>query len=512
MALREIIAHFAFDFDAHKADEADKKIEHVKHGAEGAASGVGVLVEAMQALAAVEIFRVAKEWVEGLVETATELEHTAAATGLSTAELQEWQLGAAEADIRGEEFSLALRRLSSAMAGGKDEAGSQAAIFAKLGIKTKDATGQVRSLSDVLPEIADHFQGMRDGAAKAALAQELFGRQGARLIPLLNKGAEGVQELHRDFEDLGGGFSEELIERAAAFEREQARLNVATNSFKSIVGVYLLPYLTDLIKMISSGVSAFREWAKETTLVEQGVKTLAKAIGVALWAALSPFLFGALKFAAIFLAFDDLNAFLDGQRSLIGRALDAIFGDGTATVVREWIQDAQDWFKSGFAAMGLVAATFEADVIAGFAYIESEVVRIAAALVTAWNATIKDLHLPEFLGGNKEATAGVVGASVKESADAAQKLAVARSLHQRVDAFNQANTPTTDQVSAGPLAHNVTYANSVELNPTINIQVAAGENADRTARNIKVATQDAMRQQRRAALQALENRAPGSGG
>jgi hypothetical protein len=506
MALREIIAHFGFDFDDHKLETVNQKIRHTKNESEGAAGGVNLMLEAFQAFAAVELVKQASEWVEGLVETATELERVSMQTGLSTKELQVWELGAAESGIRAEEFTLSLRRLSSAIAGGKDEAGTQTAVFAKLGIKTKDAAGHTRTLSEILPEIADHFQSTKDGAGKAALAQELFGRSGARMIPLLNKGSAGVKELTKDFEALGGGFSEEMIERAAEFEKQSARLRVGFNSLKSVIGVYLLPYLTSFLENLTAGVSAFREWAKETTLVESGVKTLAKAIGFTLWAALSPFLFGALKFAAIFLAFDDLDGFLEGQDSLIGRLLDHMFGDGTATVVREWIQDAVEWFSSGFTDVRAVLSVFGDGFSASMAAWAVEWDGFVLGIEQAWNAVVSKLHLPDSLRvdtGDRQDTTNKDKAALA-AADERQTSARAA-----LTQYQLATTPTTGQIATGPVAQNVVYQNSVELNPTVQITVAPGANEHQTIRNVKAATNEAMREQRRAALQTLEDRTGG---
>lgn len=64
-----------------------------------------------------------------------------------------------------------------------------------MGIKVQDANGNLKSSDQLLKEVAGKFAGYQDGAAKAALAQELFGRSGAELMPLLNAGAEGISAI-----------------------------------------------------------------------------------------------------------------------------------------------------------------------------------------------------------------------------------------------------------------------------------------------------------------------------
>src|SRR4051812_25501411 len=100
---------------------------------------------------------------------------------------------------------------------------------------------------------------MKDGAAKAALATELFGRQGARLIPMLNEGSEGVQPLKKDFADLGGGYSPEFIEQSAKVEKENKRLGVGWAGLKTKIGAALLPAVIAIV----NGLTKFVVWAQK---------------------------------------------------------------------------------------------------------------------------------------------------------------------------------------------------------------------------------------------------------
>lgn len=509
MALREILVHFGFDFDKSGHEKADHAVKKTKHEAEEGAKGFAVLVEAARALAAVELARQAAEWVEGIVSTATALEHTAAATGLSTDELQEWNLGAKEAGISGEEFTLSLRKLSSAIAGGADEAGTQGKVFAKLKIQTKDAAGNVRSLSDILPEIAEHFHNTADGAGKAALAQELFGRQGARLIPLLNKGSEGIQELHKDFEELGGGFRPEAIERAAEFEKQTARLSVAFDGLKSRLAVALLPKITNLLEISSKLVARFGEWASATTLLESGVGSLSTAIGIALWGALSPFLGPALEFVAIFLAIDDLKAFLNEQGSVIGDILDGWFGDGTADVVRLWIEDAKAYFVNGFKDIQAVFPIFYNAFAGTMDQIELSMDQTVLSLKQKWNGLIDSLGLKDSFKIDTSANESQV-ASLRKSRDAHADKQFAAS--QALTGYISATTPTSGSVATqqGPLRAPVEYHNSVELKPQITVQVAPGT-AQKQAAQIARVTADAVSENYRSALQDLQAAVAGQG-
>ncbi len=508
MSLREIIAHLGFTFDSGKADEADRKLGHIKQHAVEATGGVDGLLEAFRVVASVEVLRWSKELVEGLSEQAVQIGHTAEATGLATDDLQAYQFGAKQAGVESEQFSLALRRLSTAIAGGKDELGSQGPLLAKLGIHTGHAKDAVKDLGDALPKIADHFQQMQDGPAKAALAQELFGRQGARLIPILNRGAEGLAELRKEFKDLGGGFSPEAIERAEEFHHETVRLSAAFDSFKSQLAVSILPRVTAFVEQLTKGAIWIQDFAKNTTLLDGAVSSLATAIGVTLWGALSPFIGGALKFAAIYLAVDDLKGFLEGQDSEIGAILDSWFGDGTAEVVREWVLDAIEWFRSGFADMAAVLPVFTSAFSAEMASIAADFDGFVLGLEQKWNGLIDSLGLNDRF---KIDTTSRVAELAKDSSRRDTAVAANSRAQDNLRQYIADTTPTAGATSQAfaPFAPQAQHAqqswNMVTNAPQIQINVPPGTPAAQ-AKAIGEQTREAIRQSHRDALQALENR------
>ena len=67
--------------------------------------------------------------------------------------------------------------------------------LSKYGIQTKNADGSTKSMHDLLLQTATVFKNMPDGIEKNALAMKLFGKSGTDLLPILNKGAAGIDEL-----------------------------------------------------------------------------------------------------------------------------------------------------------------------------------------------------------------------------------------------------------------------------------------------------------------------------
>lgn len=122
--------------------------------------------------------------------------------------------------------------------------GTAAEAFNKLGISIRDQSGNLKSNEQLLLEVASAFQKMPDGAQKSALAIALFGKEGAKLIPLLNQGAAGIADLAKQADELGVVFSDQQIKQAADFNDALTNLGKAANAVRYQIGLVFVPALT----------------------------------------------------------------------------------------------------------------------------------------------------------------------------------------------------------------------------------------------------------------------------
>ncbi|UCI17871.1 hypothetical protein FJ970_22580 [Mesorhizobium sp. B2-1-8] len=124
--------------------------------------------------------------------------------------------------------------------------------FDELGIKVKDASGKLKDNEKLLLEVANAFQKMPDGARKSQIALKLFGEEGAKLIPLLDLGAAGIDQLKQKAADLGIIFSDEQIKAATEFNDALSELKKSVASTARQVGLIFAPSFT-------AGANAFRD-------------------------------------------------------------------------------------------------------------------------------------------------------------------------------------------------------------------------------------------------------------
>lgn len=145
--------------------------------AAGALLGTGLLAVGAAALAAAGFIG---SMVRSTIESNAQLSNFAEQSGLSVEALSALK---DVAEITGTSFDKVVSagsNLAKSMYKNVD-------AFGDLGISVKNTDGTLRSQDAVLLEVAQRFAGMKDGAAKTALAQQIFGRSGADLIPVLNE-------------------------------------------------------------------------------------------------------------------------------------------------------------------------------------------------------------------------------------------------------------------------------------------------------------------------------------
>jgi hypothetical protein len=115
-------------------------------------------------------------------------------TGASVEELSSMLNTLAPSGVSLDTITMAMGRLTKAMTNADDETKGAGEAFNLLGVETRDAAGNLRPVQDVLEDVARALDQYRDGSAKTALAQAIFGRGAAELLPMLKDLANTTRE------------------------------------------------------------------------------------------------------------------------------------------------------------------------------------------------------------------------------------------------------------------------------------------------------------------------------
>lgn len=159
-----------------------------------------------------------------------QLDELAEKSGINVERLSELRYASEVAGTPFEALTGGLSKLSKQMAAAAGGSKEAAATFETLGVSVKNADGSLRSSDAVLKDVADRFATYKDGAAKAALAQGVFGKSGADLIPILNQGAAGIEKLGQEAKQLGAVYDGSLAKQAADFNDNLTRLKLASEA------------------------------------------------------------------------------------------------------------------------------------------------------------------------------------------------------------------------------------------------------------------------------------------
>lgn len=199
-------------------------------------------------------------------------------TGLTTQSLASLKLLADQSGSSFEGLSKGVGMLSKNLFEAGTKGGQSAKLFKAMGISVKDASGNLRNASDVLPEIADQFAKLEDGSAKTALAMKLFGKAGADLIPLLNEGSAGFQRAREQADKFGISLTRAEAELGDKFNDSLEDSKAAMQGFANAIGVALLPKLTELVNKVNDWIAQMSRWVKAHPELTQAIAKTSAAI------------------------------------------------------------------------------------------------------------------------------------------------------------------------------------------------------------------------------------------
>ena len=230
VSLSANIAEFTSAMDK-AAYTASNRMEAMTNAAGVASAAIGGALVAGAGVLAHELMRFAT--------AADETVKAAQKIGIGVEELQRLQYAAEMSGVASDTLQSAMSRLARGAADGND-------AFAAMGISVRNADGTLKSTNTLMGEVAGKFAQYRDGAEKTALAQELFGRSGADLIPLLNAGSDGLAAMAAEADELGFVFDAKTGRAAEAFNDNLTRMVKVKDGIIAKIAAGMLPMMETL--------------------------------------------------------------------------------------------------------------------------------------------------------------------------------------------------------------------------------------------------------------------------
>jgi len=227
-------------------DAQAKKTSGAFSGLRTAASGIGGVIAGL--VPAVGIAGIAALG-KGAIDAADNLNDLSQRTGVGVESLSRFGAAAADSGTSIDEVAKAMGKLAKGIV---DPASKVNDALKSIGVNSRDAQGKIRSVDDVMLDLAARFASLPNGAEKTALAMQIFGKSGDNLIPMLNQGREALQSYEATI-------SGDMAKAADQFNDTINELG------RSLAGPFnqaiedLLPTLTSWAQDIANVAKAFSE-------------------------------------------------------------------------------------------------------------------------------------------------------------------------------------------------------------------------------------------------------------
>ena len=213
-------------------------------------------------------------WIKTAIDATDAASDLSQKTGIAIEDLAGLELAFQKGGMEAGALEGSMSKLSKQIVDGND-------AFDKLGVKTKGATGQLKTNKDMLYELADKFANMEDGVQKTALAQEIFGKSGAAMIPMLNEGSEGLREMDEMARKLGLSLSQEAVDKAGDFNDTLDLLALGSQGVARGIAAELLPTLSNLTGQFLTTMTSGDRLKNTASFLATGLKMLyTVAVGV----------------------------------------------------------------------------------------------------------------------------------------------------------------------------------------------------------------------------------------
>lgn len=225
---------------------------------------IGVAVGAAIGAAAVGIGALVKK----SIDAADEMSKLAQKVGVSTEALSQLQHAANLSGV--EDLGGALAKFNRTAGEAAQGTKEQAEAFKTLGVEIRNTDGTLKNTETLFTETAEAISKMPDGIKKTQVAMDLFGKSGAQLIPLLNLGKEGLDELRKEADALGLTLDERTGRAAEGFNDNLTRLGTVANGIGTRLASQFAPELERITGLMV-------QTAKDTGAVTRAAEALATA-------------------------------------------------------------------------------------------------------------------------------------------------------------------------------------------------------------------------------------------
>lgn len=252
MSVASIKAGRAF-YEIFAEDKTNKGLASAESGLRKFGANIGIVGAAMAGFSAAALTGLTA-LIKSFAGAGDEITDAMSVTGLSSDFLQSLKFAAADAGVSFTALIGSLTKFNSFLT--KAAAGNKAAnkTLSELGLT-------IQSLMAMSPDqrfkaVADAIAKVPNSAQRAALAVQLLGKTGAKLLPALEGGAQSLNEAMEDLKSRGLIMSDEDRKLAAKAEGAFLKLQLALARVGQVIAAAVTPAFLKVMSVIQSVVES----------------------------------------------------------------------------------------------------------------------------------------------------------------------------------------------------------------------------------------------------------------
>lgn len=134
--------------------------------------------------------------------------------------------------------------------------------FAQWNVTVAKAKDGTTDLTGTLLNVSDAFKSMHDPAQRDAMVMDLLGRQGAALIPVLQRGRDGLKEFFKEAGAHGLVFDDKQLQQGRDFTLAMHNLGEAAKGLEIQLASGLVPILTTFAQKAATVVDEVNHLTK----------------------------------------------------------------------------------------------------------------------------------------------------------------------------------------------------------------------------------------------------------
>ena len=234
-------------------DQLRTSMDKLDNAAGAVSKGFGLAKAAVGAFAVVQAAQAVLSFASNTIDAADALNDMSERTGLAVGTLSELEFAAKLNGSSLDELQAALTKVSVKATDAATGNKTAAVAFDALGIAVKNADGSMRSSLEITEEIGDAFKGISDPTLKSALAVEIFGKSGAKLLPVL----ENMRASREEARELGAVVGDDFVKAAADFNDNMDKMGFMAKGFAGTILADVLPALSGMFKEMTTGIQVF---------------------------------------------------------------------------------------------------------------------------------------------------------------------------------------------------------------------------------------------------------------